>query len=145
MYKFEKSVFINRPIEEVFNYVTNLANDPQWQGTIESVERTSEGPIGAGNTWRYKGKALGRKVETEIEMTSYDPANHQASVKAISGPVPFENTYKFESNGNGTQLSLSGQAEIAGFFKLAEGLVAKQLEKQLDTDLNALKLLLEAG
>ena len=29
MYKFEKSVFINRPQQEVFDFVTNLANDAQ--------------------------------------------------------------------------------------------------------------------
>jgi len=129
MIKFEKSIFINRPQQEVFDYVTDLGNDPKWQSAIESVERTSEGPIGAGSTWRYMTKFLGRKVETEIETTSYDPPN-QASVKAISGPMPFENTYKFESKDNGTQLSINGQAEIVGFCKLAEGLVGKQLEKQ---------------
>ena len=52
---------------------------------------------------------------------------------------------KLESQENGTQLTLVGEAEIGGFFKIAEGLVRKQLEKQLDTELNALKLLLEAG
>ena len=77
-------------------------------------------------------------------MTSYDPP-HQSSVKAISGPVPFENTHKFESNGNGTKLSIIGQAEIGGFFKMAEGLASKQIEKQMDADLAALKKLLEAG
>jgi hypothetical protein len=87
---------------------------------------------------------LRRKLEAEIEITSYDPPN-QASVKGISGPVPFQNTYIFESKGNGTQMSLIGQAEIGGFFKLAEGLVGKQLEKQVEADSNALKVLLEAG
>lgn len=143
MIKLEKSIFINRPQQEVFDFVTNLANDPKWQSTIESVERTSEGPIGAGSTWRYVGKLLGRRIETEIQMTRYDPPK-QASVKGISGPVPFENTYKFESKGNGTQVSVMGQAEVGGFFKLAEGLVGKQMEKQIEAGLTALKLVLEA-
>ena len=144
MFKFERCISINRPRKEVFDFVTNLDNDSQWQSGIESVERTSAGPIGAGSTWKYRSKLLGRKVETEIEMTSYDPPR-KASVKAISGPVPFENTYEFESKENGTQLCLCGQAEFGGFFKLAEGLVGRQLEKQVEADTNALKLILEAG
>jgi len=144
MFKFEKSVFINRPQQEVFDFVTNLNNDSKWQSGIESVERTSDGPIGVGSTWGYKLKFMGREIEADIELTSYDPPN-QASVKSIGGPVPFENTYTFESKDGGTQMTLNGQAEIGGFFKMAEGLVGKQMEKQMDADGAALKKLLEAG
>ena len=144
MFKFEKSIMINRPQQEVFDFVTDLANDSKWQTGIVSVERTSEGPIGAGSTWRYKLKFMGREMEAEIELTSYDPPN-QASVKSIGGPVPFQNTYTFESKDGGTQMTFSGQAEIGGFFKMAEGLVGKQMEKQMEADGAALKKLLEAG
>ena len=144
MFKFEKSVLINRPQQEVFEFVMNLENDPKWQASIVSVKKISDGPIGAGSTFRYETKFLGRKSETEIQLTSYEPPNG-ASVKAINGPVPFENTYKFESKGDGTKMSFSGHAEIAGFFKMAEGLAAKQMEKQFDADGAALKKLLEAG
>ena len=144
MFKFEKSIMIDRPQQEVFEFVMNLENDSKWQGTIVSVKQISDGPIGVGSTFRYETKFLGRKSETEIQLTSYDPPNG-ASVKAVNGPVPFENTYKFESRGDRTQMTFSGQAEIGGFFKMAEGLVGKQLEKQMDSDGAALKKLLEAG
>jgi hypothetical protein len=104
----------------------------------------SRWPIGVGSIFRYETNFLSRKSETEIQLTSYDPPNG-ASVKAINGPVPFDNTYKFESKGNGTQMTFSGQAEIGGFFKMAEGLAAKQIEKQFDVDAAALKKLLEEG
>ncbi|MFN2233149.1 MAG: SRPBCC family protein [Anaerolineales bacterium] len=144
MFKYEKSVLINRPQQEVFDFVTNLTNDPEWQSNIESVEQMSDGPIGVGSTWRYVTKFLGRKNETEIQMTSYDPP-HQSSVKAVSGPLPFENTHKFQDQDGGTMLTLTGQIEIGGFFKMAEGLAGKQIEKQMDADAAALKNLLEAG
>ncbi|MEJ2305332.1 MAG: SRPBCC family protein [Anaerolineales bacterium] len=133
-----------RPQEEVFNYVMDLANDPEWQSGIMSNERTSAGPVGAGNTWHYKVKSLGRTMEVDIQITGYDPPN-RASVKAIGGPVPFENTYTFESKDAGAQLTLTGQAELGGIFKLAEGLVSKQFEKQFDADISRLKIILEAG
>lgn len=144
MFKFEKSVLIHRPQQEVFDYVTDLANDPKWQSSIESVERTTDGPIGAGSTWHYVTKFLGRKAESDIQMTSYDPP-HGVSVKSIGGPVPFENTYKFEAQEGGTLLIVSGQAELGGFFKIAEGLAGKQIEKQIEADGAALKKLLEEG
>jgi uncharacterized membrane protein len=147
MIKFEKSVLINRPQQEVFDFVTDLSNDPKWQSSIESVEQVSGGTIGGtigvGSTWRYVTKFLGRKNETEIQMTSYEPP-HQSRVKAVSGPIPFENTHKFQKQDGGTLLTFIGQAEIGGFFKMAEGLVGKQMEKQMDADGAALKKLLEA-
>ena len=144
MFKYEKSILINRPQQEVFDFVTNLANDSKWQNSVESVKQVSDGPINVGSTWRYVSKFLGPKNETEIQMTSYNPP-HQSSVKAISGPVPFENTHKFESKDGGTLLTFTGQAEIGGVFKMAEGLAGKQIEKQMETDAAALKKLLERG
>jgi carbon monoxide dehydrogenase subunit G len=144
MFKYEKSVFINRPQQEVFDFVTDLSNDSKWQSSIESVERVSDGPIGVGSTWRYVTKLLGRKNETEIQMTSYDPPR-QSTVKAVGGPIPFENTHKFQKQDSGTLLTFIGQAELGGFFKIAEGLAGKQIEKQIESDAAALKKLLEAG
>lgn len=63
----------------------------------------------------------------------------------VSGPFPFEVTIKLEFRENGTQVIAGFQAEFGGFFKMAEGLVGKQAAKQFDTDLDALKLLMEEG
>ena len=144
MFKYEKSVFINRPRQEVFDFVTNLANDSRWQSNIELVEQTSDGPIGVGATWRYVTKTLGRKNEAEIHMISYDPP-HQSRVKTVGGPISFENTHRFQEQDGGTLLTFAGQAEFGGFFKMAEGLAGKQIEKQMDVHAAALKKLLEQG
>jgi carbon monoxide dehydrogenase subunit G len=143
MVTFEKSVFINRPQQEVFDFVMDLNNDAKWQSSIEAVEQISAETNGVGSTWRYKVKFLGREIEADTEVTSFDPPN-QASVKS-SGMVPFENTYTFETMDNGTQLTFNGQAEVGGFFKLAEGMIKKQFKKQMDADAVTLKKLLEAG
>lgn len=144
MVKIEKSIFINRPKQDVFDFVMDLNNDPKWQSTIEAVEQVSGETMGKGSIWRYKVKFLGREVESDIEITSYDPPN-QASVKSLGGPVPFENTYMFESMDSGTQLKIKAQAEVGGFFKLAEGMVKKQFDKQMDADGAELKKMMEAS
>jgi uncharacterized membrane protein len=144
MYAFEHSIFINRPVQEVFDFATNPDNTPKWQSSVESAEWTSNGPVGVGATWRAESKFLGRKIEATTQVTSWDPPNVNA-FKTIGGPVPFENRMTFEAMNGGTQMSISGSAELGGFFKLAEGLVGKQVEKQIGSDFAALKLLLESG
>ncbi len=144
MYTFENILFINRPQQEVFDFFTNPANDAQWRSSSVSGEWTSEGPVGVGSTSRAVDKLLGRKIESTSEVTVWDPPN-QVARKSVGGPIPFELTAKLEPKEGGTQLTLSGQAELGGFFKMAEGLVCKQIAKQNDADFDALKLLLEAG
>ncbi len=144
MYQFESSIHINRPPQDVFDYVTNPANSARWQSGTESSEWTSEGPPGVGSTYKWVTSFLGRKIESSVEITGWDPPN-QNSIKAKSGPIPFEVTTTYDKEGDGTLLTLRGHAEFGGFFKLAEGLVGKQLEKQNESNFAALKLLLESG
>ncbi len=144
MYKLEKTISVNRSQQEVFDFVSDPANATQWNSGIETGEWTSEGPVCVGSTRREVGKFLGRKLESTSEVTVWDPPN-QTSFKSVGGPFPFEATYKFEPKENGTLLTVSGTAEFGGFFKLAEGLVGKQMTKQFDADFATLKRVLEAG
>ena len=44
----------------------------------------------------------------------------------------------------GTRVAMHGSAEAGGFFKLAEGMVGRQFLKQMNSDFEALKQLLES-
>ena len=144
MFTFEKSLFINRPQQEVFDFLSNPANDAQWQGSTESAEWTSEGPPGVGSTQRSVIKLLGRKIDSSLEVTTWNPPR-QLGFKVVSGPIPFEGTIKLESQENGTQVTQTVHAEPGGFFKIAEGLAIKRVKKTIETDVQTLKRLLEAG
>lgn len=144
MYTFEKSIFINLPQQEVFDYVTDPANDQKWRPSSVSAQWTSEGPVGVGSTQHTVDKFLGRNLESDTEVTVWDPPN-EFGWKSVGGPIPFELSIKLKAEENGTQMSFSGQAELGGFFKLAEGLAGKQMEKQIDSDFQNLKKVLEAG
>ncbi len=144
MYTFEKNIFINMPQQEIFDYLTDPANEQKWRKSSISAEWTSEGPIGVGSTQHSVDKFIGRKMESDSEVTVWDPPN-EFGWKSVGGPVPFELSLKFTPEGDGTQVNFSGQAELGGFFKLAEGLAGKQMEKQIEGDFNNLKKVLESG
>jgi uncharacterized membrane protein len=144
MYTFEKTIIINLPQQEVFDYLTDPANDGKWRKTSVSSEWTSEGPVGVGSTQHSVDKFLGRNIESDSEITVWDPPN-EYGWKSVGGPIPYELSMKFTPDGGGTQISFGGQAELGGFLKLAEGMAGKQMEKQMDDDFNNLKAVLEAG
>jgi carbon monoxide dehydrogenase subunit G len=91
MINFESSLFINRPQQEVFDFLTNPANDAKWQSGTELAEWTSEAPHGVGSTQRSVGKLLGRKIDIAIEVTNWDPPQ-QMGFKTVGGPLSVEGT-----------------------------------------------------
>ena len=144
MIKIENSVVINRPIDEVFEFMANSENDPQWSSGAQEVIKTSEGPTGVGTTYTTVSRFLGRRLEATVEYTAYEP-NKRLAGKATSGPIlfQFENTFEPAAEG-GTKVTVSSEGDVGGFFKLAEPLVARMLQRQVDTDTANLKDLLEA-
>ncbi|MEJ2261806.1 MAG: SRPBCC family protein [Anaerolineales bacterium] len=144
MYKFESSIYIERPQQEVFEYYTNPVNQPKWQSGLESAEWISEVPHGTGSKMKTVTNFLGRKIEAELEITRWDPPR-EMGFKALGGPIPFESTTMLEVQGDGTLVTQRTQGEFSGFFKLAEGLVGKQAERTIEASNNALKLILESS
>lgn len=143
MVKVEFSRTINRPLDEVFAFVTNPANNARWQEGLVESRMASSGPIEVGAQMIDVRKFLGRDMESKLEVTAFEP-NKKFAQKVISGPLPFEIIMAFEGVGNTTKLDLLAQGEPGGFFKLAEGMVQKQLQSQLEGDAERLKKALES-
>ena len=86
---------------------------------------------------------MGRRMETSYEITEYEE-NKLIGFKTTSGPIPMEGSYSVESIEAGTKLSFKISGEPGGLFKLAEPLVARTAKRQIETDFNNLKDLLES-
>ena len=50
MIKIKQSVTINRPVEEIFEYMVNPENEQRYRSGLLELEITSEGPYGVGTT-----------------------------------------------------------------------------------------------
>jgi len=140
----ELSVVIDRPMEEVFAFATEPENEPLWQSTSLETEQTSGGPVGVGTTFRNTSKFLGRRIDSTYEVTENEPPRRQC-VRATSGPIPGSGCYLFEPAEGGTRFTQRFEAEIGGFFRLAEPLVGRAIRRQMEADMATLKDLLEAG
>jgi len=143
MAKLEQSVVINRPIEEVFAFVSDFEKSPQWMSELVEAKQTSEGPVGVGTTYTAVANPLGRRAESTQEVVEYE-LNRKFAYKSTSGPVASKDNYTFESVAGGTKVTRAIEAEMGGFFKLAEPLVVRMMRRQFETNFAILKDLLEA-
>jgi len=55
-----------------------------------------------------------------------------------------ESTTRCDEEGNGTRVTETSQTELSGFFKLAEGLFGRLLQRDREKVLAALRAVLEA-
>ncbi len=143
MARIEINLVINRPIEEVFAFVSNSENLPRWRSTSLEVKKTSGEPFGLGSTFKGRFTFLGRQFDGNIVVTGYEPNRVYVS-KIAEGPFPLETGYTLEPVENGTHVTFVVEGAPGGFFKFAEPLVVSMAKRAYDTDLQNLKEMLEA-
>ena len=143
MTRIERSIVIDRPIDEVWEFVHDTTKDALWQTTLTESEKLTDGPMRVGTKVREGRHFLGLRIETAWEVTEYDP-NRKSAIRAVSGPIPFAGGYRLEPVGAGTRLTVSGELDAHGLFKLAEPVFARITRRELETNLAHLKDLLEA-
>lgn len=141
MINIEKSIVIDKPVEEVFAYMSDGSKAPNWQGGLEAVEGQANA---VGEQYTEVRKFMGREMRSVLELTAFEP-NKRWGAKVIKGPVPYEVTVQLTPQDGGTQMTTHIEGEPTGFFKVAEGMVKGQLEKSIEEDNNRLKKILEGG
>jgi uncharacterized membrane protein len=141
--KFENSVIINQPVATVFEFVTDLKNNPQWQTDILELEVTSEGRLELGSTYRCVNRFMGKRFETEGVITEYVPGR-TCSFRIVSGSVTGESNFFFEAMDGATRFTTAAVLDL-GFFKLGSIIVKRKINQQLKNDMLKLKIILENG
>ena len=141
----EESVVINRPLEEVFDYVANRENLPEWSSPVQEVHSETQGPlVEVGARFTTVAKFLGRSFETPFDVVVHDRP-HRHTDRSMGGPFPQEYTHTFEEvEGGETRLTEVTEGEPGGFFRLAGPLLEMAGKRQFRADLETLKDLLEA-
>jgi uncharacterized membrane protein len=140
----EESIEINRPLQEVFDYVSDVGNYPEWMAHALEVLKDTEGPPQQNDRFIVAIKSVGRRFETPYQRTAYEP-NRRYTDRAVGGPIPNQQwDYTFQEVAGGTRLTRAVEAEGGGFLKLVEPLHKRAVERQVRADLKTLKDLLEA-
>ncbi len=138
-----ESIRIDRPVKDVFTFVTTPENALLWMSNLTSYE--TDGPIEKGTRTKGSTKVAGRQVDWESEVTEYDPYR-TLLWRSVEAPMHFTIEYTFEDVTNGsTQLTWHQQVdELGGFFgKLADPLVTAMYAHDVRSNLAKLKAILE--
>jgi hypothetical protein len=142
MITFDKTVVIERPPGEVFDFVSDPANDALYRSGAQVAAWASEGPVGVGSRMRSVDHYLGREVVTWSEVTLWDPPNAYA-FETVTGSFPSRFALTFKPREGGTEVNVHGEMTFKGLGKVIEWIFGRQIETQAKHDFDALKRVLE--
>ncbi len=108
----ETSVSISKPVEKVFEFITNLDNQKKLSTYITGIE--VDGPVKLGTKYVIETTSMGNVIKTTNEVVSFEP-NKKFGVKTLAAPPASDvtNTYILEKDGSGTKLILQMDATLS--------------------------------
>lgn len=137
--RFEHSLEIERPPEDVYALLADVERVPEWQDDVESVVRESE------TRFRDTRTFMGRRAETTVEVVVAEPGREFA-IRSVGGPVGFAVRHSLEPAGEGrTRLGVTAEADVAGGLAFAARFARRAVERRLRHDYARLKAMLEAA
>ncbi len=136
----ESSITINKSVEKVFEFISNVENQKKLSQYISAIEVS--GPIKVGTRYTVKTTTAGRTFESVNEVVALEP-NKKFSIKTLAKPPASDvtNTYLLDKEGSGTKLTV--QMDTVVMAMGMEAMVTNQLKAAQDTGLAAIKKALE--
>jgi carbon monoxide dehydrogenase subunit G len=139
-----QSVTVDRPVAEVWDFLSNFENTTRWSRGVLEARQTSHGPLGVGSTLQTVVKAFGRRRTADYLVTEYEP-NHGFAFEVTSGPMTTRARYSVEPAGAGTRLTASGETHATGLSKLLAPILIRTVRRHSEDDLANLKRILEGS
>jgi uncharacterized protein YndB with AHSA1/START domain len=139
---FETNVRIDRPVEEVFAYVSEPLNLPRWNSAVETMRKTSAGEAGVVSRYVMERELPSGRAINELDVVVSEPPREFA-IRATTGPTPFLYRYRFAATNGETIVHLDAQVELPGPAALLAGLARRAVKNGVDQNLATLKQILE--
>lgn len=91
----EASVLIDRPVGDVWEYVTTPANLSVWVPVLHEVTQITDGPVEVGTRWQGTMRLLGIGFAARVEFTGCEP-NTAAELASVESRLRFTCTITFD-------------------------------------------------
>lgn len=117
------TVTINRSVDEVFDFVADPSNEPDWHYDVKEVVRPDNGTLRLGETFQWVIK-FGTSHACGVEITGLEP-NRFIEVTTREGPVLPVVTHTFQPDGDRTRYTRRVRFEPTGILKVMAPVAAR--------------------
>jgi carbon monoxide dehydrogenase subunit G len=144
--RFEATVVIDRPIEEVFAFLADGENDKKFSPRVQEIAKTTDEPPGLGTVYASTVKDAGMTTKREFKLTEFEPPTRIRWAELSKNlVVASEGGYDLTPAGDGTQLTVFNVLEGRGVGKLIAPLALRSARKGADEFAQSIKAAVEAS
>lgn len=138
----EARVWIDRPVQDVFAYVTSLHQWPEWRRDVVGGRVLTEGDLRAGSRAQGLAKVLGRSITIDVVVTVLEPGA-AFGYRPVNGPLLTDNLYTFGSQDAGTLVTLTDDIRLQGIARVLQPVMPGLVRSAYRKNLTSLKTILE--
>lgn len=130
--EFGGSVVIDKPVDEVWAFLTEPARDTNWRRPhVLSSRQLTDGPLGVGTRFETVNKFWGKKEIVVTEVTEVQPPTLLAWTQVNKGTFVTDGSYRLEPADGGTKFTLGLVGEGKGLFKSLEKRFARYQDRSV--------------
>jgi len=149
MFRFETSVVIDRPIDEVWAFCTDPFNIPRLASAWLGLRKTSPGPLGLGSILQGRMSIVGFEARITGTLTEWDPP-HAFTLSCVgAGFRSLVLRSLFEATPEGTRFVRISEGEPGpvrrAYWAVIGPIVMPLVRRRANATSQRLKRVLEAG
>jgi carbon monoxide dehydrogenase subunit G len=114
---------LDQPHERVFDFLTDLPNEPAWNPDCSSVEMLSPGPVREGSTYRGHFRGMGKVM---VELTAHERPRRFAT-RERSRMATGDFNFVLTPQGERTQVELRMNLRPRGPMRLFQPLMRRKI------------------
>ena len=143
MHVIERSIWINRSPEDVFDFHANHANRVIWHEHVNRSEMITPPPLGLGSRFQIDATSARQSTPMDIEIIAFDrPVAY--SYRAIAGNAITDSHQTFTAENGGTRFRVKAELHFKGLARPFGWFILKLwLERHIETATIELKEELE--
>lgn len=141
-----ESIVIDRPLPEVFSYLTDPARTAEWGSNIVDYKVVSGSPDEVGAVMAVTAKVAGARIDATEKVTAYEK-NERMGFESQDSKIAYTRELGFSADGDGsTKVTYVQDAEEGtGLFKFADAIVLMLYAHDVRGNLQKAKTILEAA
>ena len=140
----EESIVIDKPRPEVFEFFGDPDNVAVYSSNLVDYQMIEGERDKVGRKAKFAVKVVGVRLDYTDELVER-VQDERAKLVSREGRIPYSITLTFTDEGAGTKVSWLQESEsLGGVFKFADGVVMKMYSRDVRSNLEKAKTLLEA-
>jgi carbon monoxide dehydrogenase subunit G len=145
-FHFSSSIVIQRPLGEVWAFLTDFPRVASWERGILEVRQTSPGPAGLGTTLLVRRVYFGRETQVACQITAWDE-RQGVTMDLRGGPLRHASVrYAVEPIGSAqSRVTYTGSGELHPVLQILTPLMPALGRSDERKNLAKLKRLLETS